>query len=91
MLKLRKHNRFNREYKNALKQKGNTEAQFLTVLNYLVNEKPLPQKYKDHALSNNWAGFRECHIRPDWLLIYKVEKDILTLTLMRTGTHSDLF
>ena len=91
MLKLRKHNRFNREYKNALKQKGNTEAQFLTVLNYLVNENPLPPKCKDHALSNNWADFRECHIRPDWLLIYKVEKDILTLTLMRTGTHSDLF
>ena len=91
MLKLRKHNRFNKEYKNALKQKGNTESQFLTVLKYLVNEKPLPPKYKDHALSNNWAGFRECHIRPDWLLIYKIEKDILTLTLMRTGTHSDLF
>ena len=46
MLKLRKHNRFNREYKNALKQKGNTEAQFLTVLNYLVNENPLPQNAK---------------------------------------------
>ncbi|HBK53325.1 MAG TPA: type II toxin-antitoxin system mRNA interferase toxin, RelE/StbE family, partial [Syntrophomonas wolfei] len=51
----------------------------------------LPQKYLDHPLTGNYAGHRECHITPDWLLIYKIEKDILILSLTRTGTHSDLF
>ena len=56
---------FKKDYKRMLQQKGCTAAQFKIVLDYLVNEKPLPEKYKDHALSNNWAGFRECHIRPE--------------------------
>ena len=47
--------------------------------------------YKDHALKGNFIGYRECHIRPDWLLMYKIDKQILTLALTRTGTHSDLF
>ena len=51
----------------------------------------LPEKNKDHALTGNWAGYRECHILPDWLLIYRVEGNVLVLTLVRTGTHSDLF
>ena len=91
MLKVYMQNQFKKDYKKMLKQKGCTASQFKTVLEYLVNEKALPEKYHDHALSSNWAGFRECHIRPDWMMIYKVEKDILTLTLTRTGTHSDLF
>lgn len=49
------------------------------------------EKNKDHALSGNWVGHRECHILPDWLLIYRIEDDVLVLTLARTGTHSDLF
>lgn len=61
------------------------------VLNILCTEQPLPSKYKDHQLSGNYEGHRECHISPDWLLIYKIEQSILTLTLTRTGTHSDLF
>lgn len=52
---------------------------------------PLDEKYKDHSLSGNYKGYRECHIQPDWLLIYLIEDDILTLTLVDTGTHSDLF
>lgn len=51
----------------------------------------LPEKNRDHALSGNWNGYRECHILPDWLLIYKLEDNILILTLARTGTHSNLF
>ena len=51
----------------------------------------LPEKNKDHMLTGNWLGYRECHILPDWLLIYRVEDDILVLTLARTGSHSDLF
>lgn len=53
--------------------------------------KALPKKNKDHSLSGKWAGHRECHILPDWLLIYRIEDDVLVLTLTRTGTHSDLF
>ena len=52
---------------------------------------PLDEKYKDHPLKGDWDGFRECHIQPDWLLIYLVEDDILTLTLIDMGTHADLF
>ncbi|WP_423794004.1 type II toxin-antitoxin system YafQ family toxin [Megamonas rupellensis] len=48
-------------------------------------------KYKDHSLTGIYQDFRECHILPDWLLIYRIDKDILTLVLSRTGTHSDLF
>ena len=51
----------------------------------------LPEKNRDHALTGDWVGHRECHILPDWLLVYRVEDDILVLTLARTGTHSDLF
>ena len=56
-----------------------------------VKENTLPQKYKDHVLTGNYRGFRECHISPDWLLIYVVDKDKLVLIVSRTGTHSDLF
>ena len=51
----------------------------------------LPEKNKDHELGGDWVGHRECHILPDWLLIYRIEDDLLVLTLARTGTHSDLF
>lgn len=61
------------------------------VIKLLATGSPLPEKNKDHALTGNWVNYRECHITPDWLLIYKVEDDILVLTLTRTGTHSDLF
>ncbi len=61
------------------------------VLELLQTGKPLPEKNRDHELVGNLAGFRECHIQPDWLLIYLVLKDRLVLTLMRTGSHSDLF
>ena len=74
-----------------LKQPGHTPELLQEVLDYLVQEQPLPEKYRDHALSGNYADFRECHILPDWLLIYKVEEDILILTLTRTGSHSELF
>ncbi len=62
-----------------------------TVLNTLLEEKTLDQRYHDHALTGNYIGFRECHILPDWLLIYAVNKSQLILTASRTGTHSDLF
>lgn len=61
------------------------------VIDILCTTQTLPGKYKDHSLTGNYYGYRECHINPDWLLIYKIENDILTLILFRTGTHSDLF
>ena len=56
----------------------------------LAMGEPLPDKNRDHDLSGDWAGHRECHILPDWLLVYRIEDDVLVLTLARTGTHSDL-
>ena len=61
------------------------------VIAALAMGETLPEKNKDHALTGDWVGHRECHIQPDWLLVYRVEDDVLVLTLSRTGTHSDLF
>ena len=61
------------------------------VIKKLADGEPLPQKNKDHALIGNYAGCRECHITPDWLLIYEVDHGELILYLTRKGTHSDLF
>jgi len=62
-----------------------------TVVDELRQGNPLDEKYKDHMLKGEYAGFHECHIKPDWLLIYLIEDNILTLTLVNTGSHSDLF
>jgi len=61
------------------------------VVDLLRQGKQLEKRYHDHGLTGDLAGFRECHIKPDWLLIYLIENDILTLTLIDTGSHSDLF
>ena len=63
------------------------------VIDLLRNEQPLPESYHDHALVNSrhYKGMRECHIQPDWLLVYKIVQDTLELRLIRTGSHSDLF
>lgn len=61
------------------------------VVTMLQNNIPLQEKYRDHELKGKYQGFRECHIRPDWLLIYLKDNDVLTLTLVDTGSHTDLF
>ena len=61
------------------------------VVTMLQNNIPLQEKYRDHELKGKYQGFRECHIQPDWLLVYRIENDLLVLTLSRTGTHRDLF
>ena len=61
------------------------------IVDTLLQGIPLDEKYRDHELKGKYKGFRECHIQPDWLLIYLQENDILTLTLVDTGTHADLF
>ena len=81
---------FKKDYKIAMKRGVKIEL-LDDVIAALATGEKLPEKNKDHALTGNWAGYRECHILPDWLLIYRVEGNVLVLTLVRTGTHSDLF
>ena len=81
---------FKKDFKLAMKR-GLKMKLLDDVIARLALGETLPEKNKDHALSGDWVGFRECHILPDWLLIYRIENDILVLTLTRTGTHSDLF
>lgn len=90
MLDIRYSTKFKKDYKAIIKRGYNPKLLEI-VLNLLCAEQSLPLKYRDHPLSGDYEGHRECHITPDWLLIYKIEKSILTLTLTRTGTHSDLF
>lgn len=83
---------FKRDYKLALKR-GLDPKKLEEVITLLCAETPLPERYRDHALVNsrNYKDMRECHIQPDWLLIYKVVWETLILELIRTGSHSDLF
>ena len=81
---------FKKDYKIAIKR-GYDMALLLEVVEMLAKGITLPDKYKDHTLKGKYMGYRECHITPDWLLIYRVEKSVLILALTRTGTHSDLF
>jgi len=92
MLKVEFTVQFKKDYKLAVKR-GCNPAKLQEVVTFLANEQPLPEKYKDHALTNsrNYKDMRECHIEPDWLLVYKVYNDMLVLRLIRTGSHSDLF
>lgn len=80
--------RFKKDLKLAQKRHMDMEALKL-VIGLLCAETPLPLKYQDHALTGNWNGCRECHIQPDWLLIYKIGNGIIVFN--RTGSHSDLF
>ncbi|MEG2137843.1 MAG: type II toxin-antitoxin system YafQ family toxin [Oscillospiraceae bacterium] len=90
MLKVRYQARFKKDYKLMLRRGFRAEL-LEKLIGLLVTGKPLPPHYRDHALSGTYGSHRECHITPDWLLIYKVESEILTLTCTRTGTHADLF
>lgn len=83
-------NQFKKDYKLAMKRL--LEIDLLDdIIRKLSNGEQLSEKNKNHALTGIWVGHRECHIQPDWLLIYRVENDLLVLTLTRTGSHSDLF
>ena len=81
---------FKKSYKLMIKR-GYDIRLLDDVIVLLAQGEALPEKYKDHSLTGKYTGFRECHIKPDWLLIYLIEKDILTLTMVDTGTHADLF
>lgn len=89
-LKVKYSSRFKKGLRLAVKRGPNISL-LEEVVEKLKERIPLEAKYKDHPLSGNYKGYRECHIQPDWLLIYLIEDDILTLTLVDTGTHADLF
>lgn len=81
--------KFKKDYKTVIKR-GYKEELLIEVIDTLRRGESLPASNKDHALTGNWVGYRECHIQPDWLLIYKIHEDKLILSLTRTGSHSDL-
>ena len=81
---------FKKDFKLVKKQNRNMVL-LKEVVEKLANGEVLDEKYKDHDLHGNWKGHRECHILPDWLLIYHKKENVLVLTLTRTGSHSDLF
>jgi mRNA interferase YafQ len=90
MLTLKTTSQFRKDYKLA-KRRGLDLSLLENVIDTLLMEQPLDSKHRDHALAGDYTGMRECHILPDWLLIYSTDKKTLVLTAARTGTHTDLF
>lgn len=89
MLTLTTTGQFRKDYKR-LKKRGCDMSLLEAVIDTLLAERSLPERCRDHGLSGNYSGFRECHVRPDWLLIYSVDRGRLLLTASRTGTHAEL-
>jgi mRNA interferase YafQ len=87
-MKVSQTKQFNKDIKR-LQKRGKNIGKLKEVIELLIEKKPLPPKNRDHRLTGNWINHRDCHIEPDWLLIYKLLDD--ELRLERTGTHSDLF
>ena len=90
MYNLRFTNKIQRNIK-LMKKRGKDLDKLTVVLKLLQNGEELPAKYKDHALTGIYIGCRECHIEPDWLLVYEIINEELIILLLTTGSHSDLF
>jgi len=90
LLELKKTSQFRKDLKRVVKRRLNIDL-LDEIIQTLRERKPLDPKYRDHALTGEYAEFRECHVQPDWLLTYMVDGKNLILTASRTGTHSDLF
>lgn len=90
MYKIKVGNRFKKSYKRCVKR-GLDTKKFECVVHLLAEGEPLPEKYKNHPLHGNYEGWNDCHIEPDWILIWRYEEDELLLTLLDTGSHADLF
>ncbi len=90
MLTIKYQTTFKKDYKR-IKKRGYDTRLLGKVIDMLAKGKQLPPEYKDHSLSGDYKGCRECHISPDWLLVYEVVEKELLLYLTRTGTHSDIF
>ena len=81
--------KFKRDYKREKRTDAQLDAVFVPVLEILMGNDPVPERLQDHALSGSWKGYRDCHVRPDLVLIYARSTE--TLTLVRIGSHSDVF
>jgi mRNA interferase YafQ len=90
VLKLHPTAQYKKDRKRAIKR-GLPMHKLDDVLRMLIAEQPLGEQYRDHALTGDYVGFRECHVQPNWLLIYAVDGERLILTASRTGSHGDLF
>lgn len=90
MLELVTTGQFRKDYKR-MKKRGCDMEMLEKIIDTLLAEQPLPERCWDHGLTGNYTGFRECHVLPDWLLVYAIDKGKLILTASRTGTHADLF
>lgn len=90
MLNIVPSNQFKKDLRLAQKRGCNMDH-LRKVVDALASEQKLDEKYRDHGLTGSYKGFRECHVEPDWLLIYRISQNALELFLFRTGTHSDLF
>ena len=91
MRKIERTGQFRRDYKRELKGRHRVtlETTFVDVLKGLINDQPLPEKHRDHALTGDWPDHRDCHIKPDLVLIYRLPNDEV-LQLVRLGSHSEL-
>ena len=87
---IKTYKQYNRDVKLAFRR-GLDIEKLLEVVKLLQNDEPLPAKYKNHLLSGDYKGYWECHINPDWLLLYEKDTEIRIISLYRTGTHSDVF
>lgn len=86
--------KYTSQFKRGLKQaqkRGKDIEKLFSVIELLANDKVLPEVYREHTLSGNYAGCHECHIENDWLLVYEIFDDVMVLSLTALGTHSDLF
>ena len=86
--------RFTTQFKKDLKlakKQGKDIEKLFAVVEQLANGEVLPEKYRDHDLTGNYKGCRECHVEPDWLLIYEIDNGVLVLMLYRVGSHAELF
>ncbi len=91
MLTIIRLNQFKRDVKKLTRSGSKDIEKLKDIINKLVNEQKLDIKYRNHPLSKNWKDHLECHIEPDWLLIYRIDKKCKELILVRTGSHSELF
>ncbi len=82
--------KFKKDFKRLQKQ-GKNMGLLASALEMLASGQSLPENMRDHSLSGDYRGHRECHLAPDWLLVYRVDKERLVLTATRTGSHSELF
>jgi mRNA interferase YafQ len=89
-MKFRTTTQFEKEYKRAEKR-GMDISKLDAVMQKIINNEPIERKYRDHLLTGNFKDRRECHIEPDWLLIYKIDKEKQIIIFERTGSHSDIF